>query len=109
MNPKRKPRGGRALRPAGVPRTDVDPLCWALARMVRLWREAHGLSLVELATRSGVSRTMISEIECQQKVPTVDTLAPLARGMGMHPDQLLLLARQWLDLKTHTAAGVMSL
>ena len=107
MKPKCKPRGDRAPRPVGVPREDVEPLCWALARVVRLWREDRGCSLEKLEERSGVSRQMISYIESQRSVPTLDKLVPLARGMDMHADQLLLLARQWLQLKTKAAARAM--
>lgn len=38
---------------------------------VRRWRHVRGLSLAGLAAASGVSRTMLSEIERGRKQPTV--------------------------------------
>jgi ribosome-binding protein aMBF1 (putative translation factor) len=105
MKPEKNRRGGRPVRRRGAPRTDVEPLCWALACVIRLWREKYGVNLEELERRSGVSRQMIGYIESQVSVCTTDILAKLARGMGMAWDDLLKLARLWLELNNPFVTG----
>lgn len=53
------------------------------ARAVKQQREAAGFSLRMLAARSGISASMISDIERGTKSPTVITLARLAQAMGV--------------------------
>ena len=54
-----------------------------IARRVRDLRATGGLSLQALATRSGVSRSMISLIERGQCSPTAVVLERLATGLGV--------------------------
>jgi transcriptional regulator with XRE-family HTH domain len=56
---------------------------------VKRRREAAGLSLRELAGRSGVSASMISDIERGAKSPTVATLVRLAGALGVGAAVLL--------------------
>lgn len=52
-------------------------------RAVKRQREAAGFSLRMLATRSGVSPSMISDIERGTKSPTVTTIVRLADALGV--------------------------
>jgi transcriptional regulator with XRE-family HTH domain len=52
-------------------------------------RQASGQSLEALAAASGVSRSMISDIERGAKVPTVLVLARLATALGVTVSRLL--------------------
>ena len=54
-----------------------------IAERVRKLRAAEGLSLEALATRSGVSRSMISLIERGESSPTAVVLEKLAAGLGV--------------------------
>lgn len=54
-----------------------------IARRVRELRDAHGLSLDALATRSGVSRSNISLIERGESSPTAAVLDKLASALGV--------------------------
>jgi transcriptional regulator with XRE-family HTH domain len=54
-----------------------------VAQAVRDRREQLGLSLRGLASASGVSSSMISDIERGAKSPTVSTLAALADALGV--------------------------
>lgn len=49
---------------------------------IRGLRQAQGLSLGDLAERSGVSRAMISEIEREMKHPTLRIVIQLAAALG---------------------------
>jgi transcriptional regulator with XRE-family HTH domain len=60
-----------------------------LGRRVRAERLGRGLSLDELAERSGVSRSMISAIERGAKAATVIVLDRLATGLGTSLARLL--------------------
>jgi transcriptional regulator with XRE-family HTH domain len=52
-------------------------------RAVKKQREAAGLSLRMLAARSGISASMISDIERGTKSPTVITVVRLAQALGV--------------------------
>ena len=52
-------------------------------RAVKEQREAAGLSLRKLAARSGISASMISDIERGAKSPTVITVVRLAQALGV--------------------------
>src|SRR5437660_8138446 len=54
-----------------------------IAERVRELRAVHGLSLDALATKSGVSRSMISVIERGESSPTAVVLEKLAAGLGV--------------------------
>ncbi len=54
-----------------------------IAQRVRGLRDAQGLSLEQLAQRSGVSRSMISLIERGQASPTAVVLEKMASGLGV--------------------------
>jgi len=63
--------------------TDTLSLNARIADRVRELRAARGLSLDALATRSGVSRSMISVIERGESSPTAVVLDKLATGLGV--------------------------
>jgi transcriptional regulator with XRE-family HTH domain len=62
---------------------EPDPLNQRIAERVRALRTAQGLSLDELANRSGVSRSMISLIERGESSPTAVLLEKLAVGLNV--------------------------
>jgi transcriptional regulator with XRE-family HTH domain len=60
-----------------------DDLNQRIARRVRELRAASGMSMEELAGRSGVSRSMISLIERGESSPTAVVLERLSTGLGV--------------------------
>lgn len=60
-----------------------DEISLRTGRPVRQLREAASLSLRDLAARSGISSSMISDIEGGTKSPTVITVVRLARALGV--------------------------
>src|SRR5262245_34489520 len=62
---------------------DVVGLNERIAERVRDLRVAQGLSLEGLATKSGVSRSMISLVERGESSPTAVVLDKLATGLGV--------------------------
>jgi transcriptional regulator with XRE-family HTH domain len=71
--------------------TDLDA---HIAGRAQALRQAAGLSLAELAARSGVSKAMISKVERGESSPTATLLGRLAAGLGvtltafLAPDEL---------------------
>lgn len=57
---------------------------------VRAWREYRGLSLRQLAERSGVAPGFLSEIENGMKTGSVDTLRALATALDTTVDWLVV-------------------
>jgi len=68
--------------PAAVP--EIGP-------RVRALRESMGLSLRELAARSGVSAPMLSQVERGETSPTLTVAAKVAAGLDLSLSQLLRL------------------
>ncbi len=60
-----------------------------MARQVRACRSADGLTLQQLATRSGVAASTIHKVESRQMVPTVSVLLKIAKGLGRRPEELI--------------------
>jgi transcriptional regulator with XRE-family HTH domain len=66
--------------PAGP---DAGELEAAIARQVRQYRLAAGLSVGEMAAKVGISKAMLSKIENAQTSCSLTTLARLASGLGV--------------------------
>lgn len=60
-----------------------------LGRRVKQERLRRGMTLQELAAASGVSRSMLSEVERNSRVPTVLVLDRIATGLGTSIARLL--------------------
>ena len=60
-----------------------EPINGRIARRVRALRADSGLSLEALATKSGVSRSMISLVERDESSPTAVVLEKIAAGLGV--------------------------
>jgi transcriptional regulator with XRE-family HTH domain len=65
----------------------VDPL----GPRIRALREAMGLSLRDLALRSGVSAPMLSQVERGETSPTLQIAGRIAAGLDLRLSQLLRL------------------
>ena len=63
--------------------TKEDNLMRQIARAIRGRREQLGLTLRTLADKSGVSSSMISDIERGAKSPTLTTLSSVAAALGL--------------------------
>jgi transcriptional regulator with XRE-family HTH domain len=81
----------------------VEELLDQLGARLRAQRQRRGFNLAALAAASGVSRSMISDIERGAKVPTVLVLARLATALGVtvsrllgesQPDRVIALRRE---------------
>jgi transcriptional regulator with XRE-family HTH domain len=70
----------------------VADACAGIAGRLRLEREGRGWSLADLATRSGVSRAMISKIERREASPTAVVLVRLAGAFDLTLAALLARA-----------------
>ena len=69
----------------------TEPAIVAVGPRVRALREAEGLSLRDLAVRSGVSAPMLSQVERGETSPTLQVAARIASGLQLRLSQLLRL------------------
>ncbi|GHJ39078.1 helix-turn-helix domain-containing protein [Streptomyces sp. TS71-3] len=69
--------------------SDLDQLTQSLARNLRRWRGERGYTLDGLASRAGVSRGMIIQIEQARTNPSVGTTVKLADALGVSIATLL--------------------
>lgn len=65
----------------GAPSASGDGALGHVAAVIREFRRTNDFSLDELATRSGVSRSMICQIERERAMPTIQVIVKLARAM----------------------------
>jgi transcriptional regulator with XRE-family HTH domain len=88
----------------------LDPgVGWVIAQRVREYRNQLGLTVEQLAERSGISKGMLSKIENAQASPSLGTLVKLAsaisvpltslfRGLEEEHDALLVRAGQGVEI-----------
>ena len=74
------------------PTPAVDPA--VVGARLKALREASGLSLRDLAERSGVSAPMLSQVERGETSPTLTVAARIAAGLELRLSQLLRLDEQ---------------
>ena len=78
-----------------VPDTSIDHASalspTVIGARVKALREAAGLSLRDLAERSGVSAPMLSQVERGETSPTLTVAARIAAGLDLRLSQLLRL------------------
>jgi len=67
------------------------PLPASIGTRIRSLREGMGLSLRDLAQRSGVSAPMLSQVERGETSPTLQVAARIAAGLELRLSQLLRL------------------
>jgi XRE family transcriptional regulator, regulator of sulfur utilization len=72
----------------------TEPAIVAVGPRVKALREAEGLSLRDLAERSGVSAPMLSQVERGETSPTLQVAARIASGLQLRLSQLLRLDEQ---------------
>ena len=54
-----------------------------LTELIQAERLRQKLSLNEVATRSGLSHTMVMRVEKRERLPTIDTLLRIADALGI--------------------------
>ncbi len=79
------------MRPvAGKP----DRLLVGLGKAIRELRTKRGWSQEELSLRTGIHRNYIGGIERAERQPTVETVAVLAKALGVKASELIARAER---------------
>jgi len=82
----------RAVPTKEPEKDNAEPLSPAIiGARVKALREAAGMSLRDLASRSGVSAPMLSQVERGETSPTLTVAARIAAGLDLRLSQLLRL------------------
>jgi len=71
------------------PAPELDPMTVALCRRVRELRRQQDWTLEQLSKASGVSRSMLSQIERAQANPTLAVASRIAKAFGLGLGQLV--------------------
>ncbi|MFK7769607.1 MAG: helix-turn-helix domain-containing protein [Mariniblastus sp.] len=90
-------------RSAPVPDVDVEPLNQHVCEQVRELRKSKGWTLEQLASLSGVSRSMISQVERGSANPTLAVAFRIAQAFGVSLADLVEGAspQKQIDLVRH--------
>lgn len=84
---------------------DTDPIDHPIAARLLALRQQQGLSLAQLAERSGVSKAMISRIERVESSPTAALLGRLAAALGITLAELLAPPERGAPERLHRRAA----
>ena len=76
-----------AENPRHTPRTSRSNGASDLAKNVRHWRIAAGLTQTAVAKRSGLNRSYLSHLESGRRNPTIATIERLAKAFNVTPGQ----------------------
>lgn len=79
----------KSARPSPPPAEAADAITQHLGGRVKQLRAARGWSLDALARASGVSRSMLSQIERQRANPTLGVALRIARAFGVELGELV--------------------
>ena len=71
----------------------------ALGEKLKKTRNEMGLSLSEVSSMTGVSKTMLSQIERSESVPTLSTVWKIANGLRIKFNTLLEYSNRLYDVK----------
>lgn len=80
----------------------IDAELRALAAAVREIRARHQLSQERVASRGGVGRKYVGQIERGEIVPSFAALVALARGLGVPLSELVRVYEERLSARTGT-------
>ena len=69
----------------------------SVVRALREAREGQGLSMSAVAERAGLSQQMVSYVERQMRMPTLDTVLRMADALEVDLSDLLRKARKSVD------------
>jgi transcriptional regulator with XRE-family HTH domain len=64
------------------------------AQRIRKLRKAAKLSLEEAAERGNITGNFWGDVERGKKVPSLDTIVAMAKGLGLPPNILMFLERE---------------
>src|SRR6186713_3329160 len=93
----KKPKSGQA---GSLPHNEAEPLQQLVCDRVKAMRKDKGWTLEQLASLSGVSRSMLSQIERGAASPTLGVAFRIAQAFGMSLGDLVESPqpRQRIDL-----------
>lgn len=77
----------------------VEAICSQVARILKKERERRGFSMTLLGERAGLSQQMVSYIEREMRVPSLDTLLRVCQALDIAADGVLRRASQAADTK----------
>lgn len=83
-----------------MPLKDLTVLSRELAKLLRREREARDLSLSTVAERAGLSYQMVSYVERDMRLPTVETMVRIAWAIGVDPAEILKQAVTAMENRT---------
>src|SRR5262245_7589338 len=89
MRQKQAPPDPPPTAPSEPDGSSLDPVSSQICRRLKELRSQRGWSLETLARASGVSRSMLSEIERARANPTVAVAFRIARAFGMSLAELV--------------------
>lgn len=79
----------------------MRPFLLALGRRIRELREQRKWSQEEFADRCGLHRTAVGLLERAERIPRLDTLLTVSKGLGITVAELL----QDLEKKSHAISA----
>jgi transcriptional regulator with XRE-family HTH domain len=76
-----------------------EAICSQVARILKEERERRGFSMTLLGERAGLSQQMVSYVEREMRIPSLDTLVRLCEALGLRADGVVRRAYEAADKK----------
>lgn len=86
---KKKKTGARAVKRSGRHRLEPDPLAARIGQRVRALRNAEAFGFDAFVEETGLGRGYVSELERGLVIPTVGTLARVAKALEVTVSDLV--------------------
>lgn len=87
---KKKKTGARAVKRSGRHRLEPDPLALRIGERVRALRNSVGFGFDAFVEETGLGRGYVSELERGLVIPTIGTLARVAKALEVTVADLVL-------------------
>ena len=87
---KKKKTGARAVKRSGRHRLEPDPLAARIGQKVRAMRTAEEFGFDAFVEETGLGRGYVSELERGLVIPTIGTLARVAKALDVTLADLVL-------------------
>ncbi|WP_186207438.1 helix-turn-helix domain-containing protein [Burkholderia gladioli] len=89
-----------------TPVQDADSRTHGLGRSIRRLRRHRDLTLEEVATSVGISRSFLSQIERTRAAPSLTTLEAIARALNVTPEYFFAAAVDEPGVARRSSASV---
>lgn len=89
--------------------SNIDKRVDTILSRLKECRESKNISQLELSLRSGISQTMISQMESGRKIPTITTFLKICEALDILPETILSSSSSLIREKEEAKRSIIGL